>query len=97
MTQPGVRDREMILPTDYLFLRISIAAAARLTGSQLESSPTFPTGATDNGMAVSIPDVKFLGRNMVIMTVVVKETADPVSRFNSSICVREVKESVKEG
>ena len=67
----------MILTTDYLFLRISIAAAARLAGSQLESSPIFPTGATDNGIVASIPDAKFLGRNMVIMTADVKETVFP--------------------
>jgi len=73
MTQPGVRDREMILMTDYLFLRISIAAAAQLASSQLESSPTFPTGATDNRIDASITDAKFLGRNMVIMTADVRK------------------------
>jgi len=82
MTQPGVRDRETILPTDYLLLRISIAAATRLAGSQLESSPTFPTGAAGNGIVASIPDAKFLERNIVIITAVVKETADPACRLS---------------
>jgi len=82
MTQPGVRDRETNLPTNCQALRFFIATAARLAGSQLESSPTFPTGATDNGIVASIPDAKFLGWNMVTMTAAVKETADPDGRFN---------------